>query len=52
MIKDSKTTPLGLASWNGDMEMMYILIENGADINQYGHRGMTPLHWACKNGNE
>ena len=22
-----KTTPLGLASWNGDMEMMYILIE-------------------------
>ncbi len=43
----SKNTALHSAAWNGDMEMVQILIENGADLTACDEEyGTTPQVWA------
>lgn len=45
-------TPLIYASMNNNFEMARILIELGnSDINFADSKGMTSLHYSCKNGN-
>lgn len=44
-------TPLHHAVVNGSIEMMKMLIEAGADIDQRDMMGRTPLHLAAKNNN-
>ena len=39
-------SPLHSASYVGDLEMIRILLEYGADINAQNDAGATPLHWA------
>ena len=44
-------TPLHFACKGGSREMVYTLIENGADVNVKGQKsGSTPLHLACQYG--
>ncbi|GES57670.1 hypothetical protein ATEIFO6365_0001095900 [Aspergillus terreus] len=44
-------TPLHFACKGGSREMVYTLIENGADVNVGGQKtGSTPLHLACQYG--
>lgn len=48
------STPLHCASWKGHVEIVELLLENGADIqarNQNDHWGDTPLH-AAAHGNQ
>lgn len=34
-------------TWNSDMNVLYLLIDNGADIETRGLEDRTPLHTAC-----
>lgn len=47
-------TPLSVAaSTKGDhLEVVRILVEGGADLNAKDKRGLTPLDWATREGNE
>lgn len=42
--------PLHEAVRNGDAELVTELIEEGADVNEYGAPGGPPLHWASSRG--
>ena len=44
--------PLFSACLSGNENLVKYLIEQGADINEEGHRFETPLFNACKSGNE
>jgi hypothetical protein len=41
-------TPLLSAAYNGDLEMVQVLLKYKADINARNSRGRTPLHFASK----
>ena len=40
----TKRTPLSLAAWYGDLEMVQVLLDYEADVNARGHDEWTPLH--------
>ena len=43
-------TPLHIACAKGDVDVVELLLETGASIDQATITGMTPLHIACDNG--
>jgi ankyrin repeat protein len=45
-----KNTPLHIASSNGDIEIVKLLIENGADVNKQNKDGTTALYIASQRG--
>ena len=47
-----KTTPLLMACNIGNLEIVKLLIEKGADLDRVNKDGETPLFVACQNGNE
>ena len=47
---ENKLQPLHLASRRGDLEMIHVLVEAGADINGKDIYGATPLHYAIIDG--
>lgn len=44
-------TPLQIACWYEQIEIVKHLIQVGASINQANEQGLTPLHIACAKGN-
>lgn len=48
MTKDSKVLPLCRAVWRGNMEMVRLLIDKGASINQVSELGETAALMAAK----
>jgi hypothetical protein len=44
-------TPLHYAAANGHVEIIHLLLQNGADVNARNNYGYTPLHYAARNGN-
>ncbi len=44
------TTPLMQAALGGNVDVVELLINRGADLDAIGPNGMTPLHWACMGG--
>src|SRR6201996_5865555 len=44
---DTHSTPLHLASSNGNNDAVKLLIRHGADVNAQDERHMTPLHRAA-----
>lgn len=45
--KDMSVTPLIIAAYQGNYEMVQKLVENGADINHQTKSGVTALHFAA-----
>ena len=45
-------TPILYASQNGNLNLLLILIDLGADINSINDKGYTPLHYAVENNDE
>lgn len=43
-------TPLHIAAKNGHVDVVKILIQNGAQVRAKHHGGKTPLHLACQYG--
>jgi len=43
-------TPLHAACSAGKLDLIEMLVDNGARINLYDNNGLTPLHWAVKSG--
>jgi len=43
---ESGQTLLHIATDNGQVELMQLLVARGADVNARGHHGYTPLHLA------
>ena len=48
--EEYQSTPLGMASRWGHVEMVEYLIKQGADVNKAGAPWATPLSWASKKG--
>lgn len=48
--EEYKSTPLGMAVHWGQAEMVYFLLQQGADPNKSGAPWSTPLAWARKKG--
>ena len=44
--KSEKRTPLMLAAWSGRPEVVKVLLENGASMNEMDISSRTPLHFA------
>ena len=44
-------TPLHLAAFTKDTEIVQFLISKGADVHAKSNSGETPLHWAANNRN-
>ena len=44
--------PLHFAATNGDVELVSLLLDRGAEINAATQDGWTALHFACLRGNE
>ncbi|VDM25365.1 unnamed protein product [Hydatigera taeniaeformis] len=49
--EERSSTPLIAATASGNIEMMQLLLENGACTYFCDHHGNTPLHWAAMKGN-
>lgn len=45
-------SPLHEAVLNGDLDILSLLIDHGAQTNIQDNSGSTPLHWAAKLGHE
>jgi ankyrin repeat protein len=43
-------TPLHEAAWKGHVEIIRLLLQNGAEVNAKNNYGYTPLHYAACNG--
>ena len=41
-------TPLHFASYRGNLDAIYVLIRNGADINSMSNNGINALHAAAQ----
>ncbi|XP_057313101.1 serine/threonine-protein phosphatase 6 regulatory ankyrin repeat subunit B-like isoform X3 [Hydractinia symbiolongicarpus] len=50
--KDYRDCALHLAARRGDYNIMKVLVENGAEVDQTNLEGQTPLHIACSEGDE
>lgn len=48
MTKDSKVLPLARAVWRGNLEMVKLLVDKGANINQVSEIGETATLMAAK----
>ena len=49
---EEKRSPLHAAAFKGDAITADLLIQKGARINIKDSKWLTPLHRACKSGNE
>ncbi len=47
-LDEKKLTPLHYAARHANLEVMKILVENGAHVNKLGDDNMTPLHYAAR----
>lgn len=45
-------TPLFFAVSTDCLELVRCLVQKGADINAFNYAGETPLHYACRSGND
>ena len=45
-------TPLHEGARGGHLDVVEILVENGANLNEQSNRGETPLYWATKQHGE
>ena len=48
---DDKNTPLALSVFEDQLEVVNVLLELGANVNNADHENDTPLHYAVANGN-
>ena len=48
--QESRVTPLHRAARQGNLEMLQLLIEEGAYVNAQTQFGYTALHWAARDG--
>jgi uncharacterized protein len=48
--KETKTSCLEIAAQEGLLEIAKLLVDAGADVDERGFRGHTPLRVACRNG--
>ncbi|XP_062591956.1 ankyrin repeat domain-containing protein 27-like [Saccostrea cucullata] len=48
VFQDEPITPLSLACKMGHMDIVKILVQRKADLNQSGHDGKTAMHYACE----
>ena len=48
---DDKNTPLSLSVYEDQLEVVNVLLELGANVNNADHENDTPLHYAVINGN-
>ncbi|MCO5566466.1 hypothetical protein L7F22_020143 [Adiantum nelumboides] len=48
---DRKTTALQIAAYHGNVDVLALLLEMGAECNARNMNGQTPLMFACKSGN-
>jgi len=46
--EDKGSTPLIVASSNGDIEIVQLLLTNGANINKTNRLGYSAIHWATR----
>jgi uncharacterized protein len=46
---DNGMTSLHMASWQGHLDIVQYLVEQGADVNKADKRAWTPLHCAAMN---
>ena len=51
-INKDKMAPIHYACKNGNIRLMKILLDLGADINSQDIKGNTPLHYAVINNDE
>ena len=47
-LDEKKLSPLHYAARHSNIEVMKLLVENGADINKLGDDNMTPLHYTAR----
>ena len=50
-VNNWKQTPLHLATSVGQLEIMLLLLDSGAQVNARDHQNLTPLHQAVIHGN-
>ena len=43
-------TPLHAAAGRGHLDMVKLLVENGAEVNQQSQLGYSALRWSCQEG--
>ena len=46
------SSPLGIAAREGDVKLVKLLLENGADPNAAGAKWATPIAWAVRRGHD
>ena len=47
---EDKNTPLHVAALNGNTDVINVVIQHAADVNERGHFGRTALHHAYEKG--